>query len=92
MNELKYTPGPWDAYHVNDHGLWCIARKDNGVTIGVFTANANLIASAPDLYEAGMEMAEAVAQLPADDGRILGLLPVLCRLRSAIAMAEGRTI
>lgn len=54
--------------------------------------DAHLISSAPDLYEAGKEMAEAVAMLPADDGRILGLLPVLCRLRAALAKAEGRTI
>lgn len=54
-------------------------------------ANAYLIAAAPDMYEAGKEMAEAVALLPANDGRILGLIPILCRLRAAIAKAEGRT-
>ena len=50
----------------------------------------NLIAAAPDMYESGKEMAEAVALLSADDGRIIGLLPILCRLRQALAKAEGR--
>ena len=53
-------------------------------------ANARLIAAAPDMYESGKEMAEAVALLSADDGRIIGLLPILCRLRQALAKAEGR--
>jgi len=56
---------------------------------GINHPDMNLIAAAPELYDAGGEMAEAVALLPADDGRILGLLPILCRLRAAIAKAEG---
>lgn len=41
-----------------------------------------------DLIVAAREMADAVALLPCDDGRILGLLPVLCRLRAAIMEAN----
>lgn len=46
---------------------------------------ARLRAKQEDLRAVAKEMAEQVALLPASDGRILGLLPVLCRLRAALA-------
>ena len=45
----EHTPGPWDAYHINDKGLWCVAKMDSGVCIDPSVSNAQLIASAPDL-------------------------------------------
>ena len=45
----KATPGPWDAVHVNDKGLWCICKAVNGVVISPSTDNASLIAAAPDM-------------------------------------------
>jgi len=89
----KHTRGPWKYKETNggEYGLCTIYSEiDNrGVARHVAIENASLIAAAPELYDAGGEMAEAVALLPADDGRILGLLPILCRLRAAIAKAEG---
>lgn len=41
-----------------------------------------------ELLMAAKAMSESVALLPAADGRILGLLPILCNLRAAIANAE----
>lgn len=41
-----------------------------------------------ELLAAAKAMSESVALLPAADGRILGLLPILCNLRAAIASAE----
>lgn len=46
---------------------------------------ARLRAEREELRSVAKEMAEQVALLPAADGRILGLLPVLCRLRFALA-------
>ena len=47
----KATPGPWEAYHVSDHGLWCIAKTENGVVIAPSNYNAAIIAAAPDLAD-----------------------------------------
>lgn len=46
---------------------------------------APLRAEIERLREAASEMAEVVALLPAENGQILGLLPILCRLRAALA-------
>ena len=54
------TPGPWDAFHVNDNGLWCIYKAVNGVVISPSTDNARLIAAAPEMAKWIME---AVPQL-----------------------------
>jgi hypothetical protein len=53
-----------------------------------FAKKLDRLASRPAdaaLRKAAGEMAEAVALLPASDGRILGLLPILCRLQAALA-------
>lgn len=107
MSESKFTPGPWcigklqidtiiaDAKYaqsnrntghdaVDYYGGLCIAES-------VLPENRALIAAAPDMYEAGKEMSDAVALLPCNDGRILGLLPILYRLRAALAKAEGKS-
>jgi len=79
----NHTPGPWDAYHVGDKGLWCIAKEENGVVVDPSQDNASLIAAAPEMYEA---LVYARNVLPndkwADDAR--GIIV------AAIAKAEGR--
>jgi hypothetical protein len=50
--------------------------------------NATSMGGEAKLREAAKEMAEAVALLPASEGRILGLLPILCRLQSALEDTE----
>ena len=77
---MSYTKGPWDAYHIDDRGLWCIVLESSGVVIAPSRDNARLISAAPDLLDAckvalygGGTIAEA-AEI----------------VRSAIAKAEGR--
>lgn len=50
-----------------------------------FVENAAARAEIERLRETATEMAEAVALLPAENGHILGLLPILCRLRAVLA-------
>ena len=59
MSNTKHTPGPWTKCFLNGH--WHIARKDGRVEIAKVaayknreqsTANARLIAAAPELLEA----------------------------------------
>jgi len=100
----KYTPGPWEAGagKLWRHDILGVFTKPNKIIAACgeqrgddeeeSIANAYLIAAAPELFESGKEMAEAVALLPAEDGRILGLLPILCRLRAAIAKTEARPV
>lgn len=60
MNELKITPGPWflgeptEVFADNANLVLSIARCGVrfGLTYCEATANARLIAAAPDLYEA----------------------------------------
>jgi len=97
MMDTKFTPEPWtlnplknsDSVRIfaGNHYIGSIGNSDDEPS--QTRANARLIAAAPDMYEAGKEMSDAVALLPCDDGRILGLLPILCRLRSALAKADG---
>lgn len=91
MNEkLKYTPGPWEVERVNDQtGFKSIGIKsESGVFVAniVFqptdneTANARLIAAAPELLEA----LRAVLTIPFmwDDA-------VEILVKTALAKAEG---
>lgn len=54
----------------------------------ICTTLLDLQAQRDELLAAAKAMSESVALLPAADGRILGLLPILCNLRAAIANAE----
>lgn len=60
--------------------------------IGVFMgedaeSNARNFAAVPSLLKACKELTEACENLPASDGRVIGLLPLLARARAALALA-----
>ena len=55
--ETKWTPGPWSPYHGGDTNLWWIVYDHEGCELGsgdggFDEGDANLIAAAPELYEA----------------------------------------
>lgn len=60
MKEEKFTPGKWEAVRDEKNERWQIQESDvNGLVLVEHTfdgeeaeANANLIAAAPDMYEA----------------------------------------
>ena len=64
MNDAKFTPGPWSAIDFAGNDLVVTAINDSGresiALLGSHSTkrftNANLIAAAPDMYEA-LEMA-----------------------------------
>lgn len=91
----KHTPGPWKisntlSYEIHN-GKGIIAypnqgTKDSGIPNTEARANAHLIASAPELFEAA-QIAYACLRRPdseRDENRIVNLL------LSAISKAEGR--
>lgn len=80
----QHTPGPWIANHfhvaargpgIEDH---CIVGRVDGCTGQEALANARLIAAAPDLLEALIEMASGHSMAGE------------ARARAAIAKATGR--
>lgn len=88
MKESKFTPGPWkivdhDGYGVN---VWnvagnkCIAERCRH-------PDANLIASAPDMYEALKELEESIDYWSEYDVPI----GIIDRIRASIAKAEGKS-
>jgi hypothetical protein len=98
---MEYTNGKWEAYKTNivkDEECWTIcAGKDgnNGIArtvtdrdvpIAERQANANLIASAPDMY---MTL-RAVEVSLIDDEYYQHFKPLLLAVRQAINKAEGR--
>jgi len=118
MNECQFTGGPWrvtgpevDASgtviglpsvegteHVN-----CLGESSSSVAKSVSTAeNANLIAAAPDLYEAAKPLVELISRLETgaslrsgsyvgDQYRVKEVRAVhLRQLRIAMDKAEGR--
>jgi hypothetical protein len=56
MNKEQFTPGPWVIGKINSHTIF--TELDGGESIcevehlDNYKANANLIAAAPDMYEA----------------------------------------
>lgn len=68
----KHTPGPWELTHYVS-GTWVVAPKADSVEITVCclpnetvhsTANARLIAAAPDLLEAAKAILQAWQDSP----------------------------
>lgn len=53
--ELKHTPGPWTVSRYNDlqYSISCSVQgyAENGIPDDEDTANAKLIAAAPDMYD-----------------------------------------
>lgn len=83
-NETKHTPGPWDIVKVD-----CGVFKISGAFACENSANAALIASAPDLLEALRAIKAAL-----EDGSVLtqeGIEDMHDIARAAIAKAEGKS-
>lgn len=100
MSETKWTPGPWHA--VNDdfieaeNGTLVIEQINNNlcdVDDDEITANANLIAAAPELYEAGDRLAHfARSAVSCDCPESTAYLQSLINnLRAALRRARGET-
>ena len=87
-NEAKHTPGPWlvaEAKFVNG-GVSFIVLADNMV---ISAANANLIATAPEMLET---LEEISCQFSADikEGKITATVTLNpTKIRSLIAKATG---
>ena len=92
MSETKFTPGPW-RYEYED-GYCGELIGANGGMICTFTdepneANANLIAAAPDLYEALKEvlLAERLGTRPPETA--MQAEEKLDRIKHAVIKAEA---
>jgi hypothetical protein len=88
MSERKWTLGPWfQSCESIDPDWHIVTTKGGGVIANVFApqnANANLIAAAPDLYEALDNLVRAYHQ-----GKdVYGWID---NAGHALAKAEGRT-
>jgi hypothetical protein len=84
--------GPSVQTFMDAEGQYLLAGHAKAAKAYILHLEAQLASSpaAAALRDAAKEMADAVALLPASDGRILGLLPILCRLRAALASRPAR--
>ncbi len=93
MKEFKGTPGPW---HVSNEGCMLI-RDEDGLSIVAKIAgyntkikeisNANLIAAAPELFEALQRCESVLSSIPLDVCDVEDLIYA----RSVIAKALGES-
>ena len=100
MNNTTHTPGPWYPHYAKaDHCLSSsVWGKEPGNQVAVIggksletmNANAALIAAAPAMYEALVEMVELRKQLAIDHPHLFVGKAVLLRAETALAQAEGR--
>jgi hypothetical protein len=87
-----HTPGPWRV--VQGAGCWHAVSDDGGFSTGCITfdglglGNAQLVAAAPDLYEAIRSSMQYLDETigPCDEGCEC----ILHGLHAALAKAEGR--
>lgn len=95
MAETKWTPGPWNvAGYLN--GSCAVAAKtliarvysESFRDLGNETANAHLIAAAPDLYEALDRIADIV-EVERREGRTEMDGETIAICRAALAKARG---
>jgi len=99
---MNYTKGEWKAEHIGNEGKYVIHTGDLSLPFAYTfpnryrnpqvpseeaEANANLIAPAPDLYEALKELMEALEQFgsPSNEIRVAYNLA-----KPALAKAEGK--
>jgi hypothetical protein len=104
---MSHTPGPWEIHHYGDnegdiHGsdgtLVCMMREGDTAPDQDWSADARLIAAAPELLAAMKRMREVFEQLSEGDWRELDATYVdqliendgLHGCDKAIAKAEGR--
>lgn len=88
MNEIKgYTPGPWkvDRPYIRGAGR-AIAALESGHNEVEDAANARLIAAAPELYEALLDLYKAfvIEEISIDAG-----VRARLRARDALALVRG---
>lgn len=92
--KAQHTPGPWELHESNaivggkidDHRIWLrpvIARFETGVS----EANAHLIAAAPELLEALLDLCH-FGSIEATPDQI-GIIQTIGKARAAIAKATG---
>ncbi len=93
----EHTPGPWTVYRhfaTPDANLYDVvgATRDDDVAENLTLANAHLIAAAPDLLQAGTELADAADEFESHRDKINNgrILEAIDGFRAAIAKAEGR--
>ena len=106
MNETKFTPGPWGLIRIEDRGpdtlpivqaegidvAWIRDGWDKAFSEDTINANANLIAVAPELYEAAQR---AWAQNPnclrdeVGASKVADCHCIACSLKAALAKARG---
>ena len=84
---MEYTKGEWKVYH-NKHGWHCDVDGVGRVCMIDTEANARLIASAPDLYEA-CKYIKSEVRLAHYTGDVYECPH--CKLEKAIAKAEKGT-
>jgi hypothetical protein len=100
MSKHAHTPGPWDYYDMAAYGIaickGCIGGQNVGhahmyvgLTAEETTANARLMAAAPDMLEALREARAAAAELCTEQHYKNRVLAVMARIDAAIAKAEG---
>jgi len=93
MSETKWTPGPWSVGPVQRsvriivHESGTVARV-HGSSQSTMDEDAQLIAAAPDLYEAAKD---AEALLRSIEGQNALADELLARVRAALAKARGET-
>jgi hypothetical protein len=96
----EHTPGPWEAYDGHDHALghWLVLTEDHVVVCDTLfdgpthEANARLIAAAPDLLAALIDIAgeRFTPQAGYNAYNLDGMLTEAQELaRAAIAKAEA---
>ena len=91
MNKTKFTPGPWRVKkQISNTYIYVGPESDTcGLTATCYSfsgfndgeANANLIAAAPEMYE-------ALSSIENDDNSIPA--PIWNMIRSALTKADGR--
>lgn len=101
MTDKKWTPGPWAVDRDNyDYPMFISGEGDDVIrgcgccgSPNMTMTNANLIAAAPDLYDA-LEVAEESIVAFAEGVGVYGYSgasDVLVQVRAAMAKARGET-
>lgn len=98
MTEPKFTPAPWhttnDGYNVKNETDIMICLNSFEDDVEQCKANANLIAAAPELYEALVELLNDTKMFyeSGDAGNFdCEEMDVFKRVRKALAKARGET-
>lgn len=98
MSEPKWTPAPWTWGLNSDRNRlliwskpreWPIANLGGDAPYGEVSANACLIAAAPELYEAAQEGIARIRELVSQGSVDPSALDALAPLDAALAKARG---